>query len=297
MTGRAASALSALADHVPEGSRLVLAGRAEPPLRIPRLRAEGRITEIGPEQLSLTREEAASLLAGAGVVLGEDEVTELHRRTEGWPAGLYLAALYVREGGQAGSAGVSFSGDDRFVSDYVESEFLARISRRQRVFLTRTAALERMSGPLCEAVLEMPGSAATLGGSRPLEHAPGATGPAGRVVPLPPPVPRHAPGAAAPARARPDGRPAPPRRALVPAQRPARGSAGVLHRRRGRGHRRSPGGGTRDRHPPARPVHHPAALVPVAGRPGRNRRAPDGRRAGRALLRADGAAGRGRAVG
>ncbi len=155
-------ALSALADHVPGGSRLVLAGRAEPPLRIPRLRAEGRITEIGPDQLSLTREEAASLLAGAGVVLREDEVTELHRRTEGWPAGLYLAALYVREGGHAGSAGVSFSGDDRFVSDYVESEFLARISRRQRVFLTRTAALERMSGPLCEAVLEVPGSAATL---------------------------------------------------------------------------------------------------------------------------------------
>ena len=156
------AALSALADHVPEGSRLVLAGRAEPPLRIARLRAEGQLLEIGPAQLSLTREEASALLASAGVVLDEDEVAELHRRTEGWPVGLYLAALYLREGGLVEGATVSFSGDDRFVSDYVESEFLARISQRQRVFLTRTAVLERMSGPLCEAVLSMPGAAATL---------------------------------------------------------------------------------------------------------------------------------------
>ena len=156
------AALSSLADHVPAGSRLVLAGRAEPPLRIARLRAEGRLLEIGPGQLSLTREEAASLLAGAGVALGEEETAELHQRTEGWPVGLYLAALYLREGGLPAGAAVSFSGDDQFVADYVESEFLARISRRQRVFLTRTAVLERMSGPLCEAVLDLPGSALTL---------------------------------------------------------------------------------------------------------------------------------------
>ncbi len=156
------AALSVLADHVPGGSRLVLAGRAEPPLRIARLRAEGRILEIGPGDLSLTREEAASLLRDAEVTVGEDEVAELHRRTEGWPAGLYLAALYLREGGPLASAAVSFGGDDRLVSEYMESEFLARISRRQRVFLTRTAVLERMSGPLCEAVLELSGSAVTL---------------------------------------------------------------------------------------------------------------------------------------
>ena len=156
------AALSVLADHVPAGSRLVLAGRAEPPLRIARLRAEGRILEIGPGDLSLTREEASSLLRAAEVALGEDDVAELHRRTEGWPVGLYLAALYLREGGSPGAAAVSFGGDDRLVSEYVESEFLARISQRQRVFLTRTAVLERMCGPLCEAVLELPGSAATL---------------------------------------------------------------------------------------------------------------------------------------
>jgi LuxR family transcriptional regulator, maltose regulon positive regulatory protein len=156
------AALSALADHVPDGSRLVLAGRARPPLRIARLRAEGRILEIGPGDLSLTREEAASVLRDAGVALGDDDVAELHRRTEGWPAGLYLAALYLREGGSVGRAAVSFGGDDRLVSEYMEEEFLDRISQRQRAFLTRTAVLERMSGPLCETVLDLPGAGAIL---------------------------------------------------------------------------------------------------------------------------------------
>ena len=156
------AALSVLADHVPAGSRLVLAGRAGPPLRIARLRVEGKIMEIGPADLSLTREEASSLLRDAGLALAGDDVAELHERTEGWPAGLYLAALYLREGGPFAGAVVSFGGDDRLVSDYMESEFLTRISRRQRVFLTRTAVLERMSGPLCEAVLDLPDAAAIL---------------------------------------------------------------------------------------------------------------------------------------
>ena len=156
------AALEALAAHVPPGSRLALAGRAQPPLRVARLRAEGRILEIGPEDLSLTSDEASSLLRNAGAALGEDDAAELHRRTEGWPAGLYLAALYLREGGTLASAAVSFGGDDRLVSEYMESEFLSRISRRQRVFLTRTAVLERMSGPLCEAVLELSGSGVIL---------------------------------------------------------------------------------------------------------------------------------------
>ena len=156
------AALSVLADHVPGGSRLALAGRNEPPLRIARLRAEGRVLEIGPGDLSLTCEEASALLRAAEVALGADEVAELHRRTEGWPAGLYLAALCLREGGSPGGAAISAGGGHRFVSEYVESEFLARISRRQRAFLTQTAVLERMCGPLCEAVLDRPGSAATL---------------------------------------------------------------------------------------------------------------------------------------
>ena len=140
------AALSVLAEHVPAGSRLVLAGRDKPPLRIARLRAEGRIAEIGVADLALTRVEAAVLLRAAGVRLGEDDLVALHERTKGWPAGLYLAALYLREGGPVGTAAISFGGDDRLVSEYMESEFLARISRRHRVFLTRTAVLERMCG-------------------------------------------------------------------------------------------------------------------------------------------------------
>ncbi len=81
------AALSVLADHVPGGSRLAFAGRAQPPLRVARLRAEGKITEIGPDDLSLTREEASSLLRHAGLTLAEDDVAELHERTEGWRPG------------------------------------------------------------------------------------------------------------------------------------------------------------------------------------------------------------------
>jgi LuxR family maltose regulon positive regulatory protein len=155
-------ALSVLADHVPPGSRLVLAGRDEPPLRVARLRTQGRVLEIGPAELSLSRQEAGALLRAAEVLLAEDDVATLHQRTEGWAAGLYLAALSLREGGSLKGAGAAFDEDDRLVGQYMESEFLARIPARHREFLTRTAVLERMCGPLCEAVLDLPASAATL---------------------------------------------------------------------------------------------------------------------------------------
>src|SRR5215467_9873246 len=107
------AALSVLADHVPDGSRLALAGRAEPPLRVARLRAEGRILEIGPGDLSLTRDEASSLLRNVDLALDADEVAALYQQTEGWAAGLYLGALYLKEGGSLDRATASFGGDDR----------------------------------------------------------------------------------------------------------------------------------------------------------------------------------------
>jgi hypothetical protein len=88
--------------------------------------------------------------------------TSLEARVQGWPAGLYLAALYLRQGAPFGRVAASFGGDDQFVSEYLESEFLSRISARQRAFLTRTAVLERMCGSLCDAVLELSGSAGEL---------------------------------------------------------------------------------------------------------------------------------------
>jgi LuxR family maltose regulon positive regulatory protein len=156
------AALSVLADHVPGGSRLVLAGREQPPLRIARLRAEGKLLEIGPGDLALTDAEAAALLRNADLALSDDLAAELYGRTEGWAAGLYLAALYLKEGGALPLAVSSFSGRDRFINEYVEAEFLARLSPQKRTYLTRTSVLERMCGPLCEAVLDLPGSAAML---------------------------------------------------------------------------------------------------------------------------------------
>jgi LuxR family transcriptional regulator, maltose regulon positive regulatory protein len=155
-------AVSALADRVPPGSRLALAGRHAPPLRVARLWAEGRLLEIDSADLALDQADAAALLRAAEVTLDDDDVAVLHQRTEGWAAGLYLAALFLLEGGSLDHAAMSFGGDDRLVSQYMESEFLARISARHREFLTRTAVLERMSPALCEAVLDVPGSDMTL---------------------------------------------------------------------------------------------------------------------------------------
>ena len=90
------------------------------------LKTHGNRWEVG--------QEASGLLRAAEVALGEQDVAKLHERTEGWAAGLYLAALYLREGDSSGDAAASFGGDDLFVSEYVESEFLARISQPQRVF-------------------------------------------------------------------------------------------------------------------------------------------------------------------
>src|SRR5215467_8276710 len=103
------AALSVLADHVPAGSRLVLAGRDQPPLRVARLRAEGKILEIGPGDLALTRQEAVSLLRNVDLILGAGEAADLYQRTEGWAAGLYLAALYLKEGGSLPRVVASFS--------------------------------------------------------------------------------------------------------------------------------------------------------------------------------------------
>ena len=113
------AALSVLADHVPGGSRLVFAGRAEPPLRIARLRAEGKILQIGPGDLSLTREEASSLLRNVDLTLGEADVAELHRRTEGGRPGCTSRRCTSRRAAHSASAAVSFGGDDRLVSEYL----------------------------------------------------------------------------------------------------------------------------------------------------------------------------------
>ena len=139
-----------------------LAARREPNLRTARLRAEGRLLEDRPRDLSLDREQSATLLRNAGVEIAEEDVVGLHERTEGWPVGLYLAALSVRAGGSVPSTVATFHGDDRFISEYLHVEVLSRLPKRELRFLRRTALLDRMSGPLCDAVLQDTGSAEVL---------------------------------------------------------------------------------------------------------------------------------------
>ena len=156
------AAVAVLADHVPAGSRIALASRAKPPLRLARLRAEGRVQEIGPEDLMLDLAGSEALLRDAGIMLPADAVTELYEKTEGWPVGLYLAAMSLRAGGSGGAGVSAFRGDDRFISEYLAFEVLSHQPAKQVTFLTRSAVLERMSGALCDAVLQDTGSAQML---------------------------------------------------------------------------------------------------------------------------------------
>jgi LuxR family transcriptional regulator, maltose regulon positive regulatory protein len=155
-------AVAELALALPAGSRLALASRRTPGLPVALLRAQGQVVEIGVEELAMDAREAGALLEAADVALSDAEMTELIGRTEGWPVGLYLAALARKAGGRRRDAGARFSGEDRFVADYLYSELLAHLSPELVAFLTRTAVLERMCGPLCDAVLDIRGSGRVL---------------------------------------------------------------------------------------------------------------------------------------
>jgi LuxR family maltose regulon positive regulatory protein len=155
-------AVAELAAQLPRSSQLLLASRARPPLSVALLRAEGRVVELGADELAMDHQEARALLEGAGVELDDAEVNELIGRTEGWPVGLYLAALALQPGRPQPAAGPGFTGDDRFMADYLWSELLGQLPPELVAFLTRTAVLERMCGPLCDAVLDTTGSAHVL---------------------------------------------------------------------------------------------------------------------------------------
>jgi LuxR family transcriptional regulator, maltose regulon positive regulatory protein len=129
---------------------------------IARIRTGGSLLEIGYPELALSDAEAHALVRAAGLDVNEDDARELNARTEGWAAGLYLAALSMSSGPTAPSSAASFAGDDRFVSDYFRAEHLAHMSRMQLQFLTRTAVLQRMNGTLCDVVLERSDSARML---------------------------------------------------------------------------------------------------------------------------------------
>jgi LuxR family maltose regulon positive regulatory protein len=156
--------LGVFLDYLPAAVHVVLSTRLDPPLPLARMRARGELAELRVGELQFSGEEAAELLNGSmGLALAAEEVARLAERTEGWAAGLVLAGLSLR--GRPDSRGfiAAFSGGDRHVADYLAAEVLERQPAELRGFLLRTSVLERLSGPLCDAVLETQGSAELLG--------------------------------------------------------------------------------------------------------------------------------------
>jgi LuxR family maltose regulon positive regulatory protein len=151
-------------DHLPAGVHVVLATRADPPLQLARMRARGELAELRAADLQFTHEETSALLNGSmGLQLATDDVERLAERTEGWAAGLVLAGLSLRGRQDPSGFIASFNGDNRHVADYLAVEVLERQPEETKEFLLRTSILERLSGPLCDTVLETEGSTELLG--------------------------------------------------------------------------------------------------------------------------------------
>jgi LuxR family maltose regulon positive regulatory protein len=158
----ARQAVGELAARLPAGAQLAVGSRHTPPIALPLVRARGLVAELTTDDLVMSHDEATTLLDGVGVHLDADDVAALVERTEGWAAGLYLAALAVKAIGRTTTAGFAFTGDDRLMAEYLRSEFLALLTPEEVSFLTRTSVLDRLSGSLCDAVLEQTGSATRL---------------------------------------------------------------------------------------------------------------------------------------
>lgn len=148
-----------MVEHLPPAVRLALAVRADPELPLARLRARGEMFEIRADDLRFTEAETAALLNGTlGLALGQADIRALQQRTEGWAAGLYLAGLSLRGRPEPSAFIQAFAGDDRQIVDYLLAEVLDGLPAEIRSFLLRTSVLDRLSGPLCDAVTGGSGS-------------------------------------------------------------------------------------------------------------------------------------------
>ena len=143
-------------------SRVAIASRTVPPLPIALMRSRGQLDEFGFDDLAMDEHEAEDLFDQFALRLTSDELSDLVQRTEGWPVGLYLAALAFKAEGHGHAEVVSFNGDDQFIADYLRSELLGRMSSNEVTFLTRTSVLDQMSGPLCDEVVGSEDSALLL---------------------------------------------------------------------------------------------------------------------------------------
>jgi LuxR family transcriptional regulator, maltose regulon positive regulatory protein len=152
-----------LIEHLPPQLHLILASRADPPLPLARLRAQGQLTEVRAADLRFGTAEANTFLKVAmGLDLEDEAVATLEQRTEGWIAGLQLAALSLQGRADVAAFLAAFSGSHRYVLDYLSDEVLARQDASVQQFLLHTCILERLSGPLCDAVTGQEGSQALL---------------------------------------------------------------------------------------------------------------------------------------
>ena len=150
-------------DHAPPGFQLVLASRTEPALPVAALRAHDELLELRAGDLRFTCQEADAFLNGRlGLGLTPDDVEALVEKTEGWPAGLYLAALSLEHAADRHAFVRKFGGSNRHVVDFLVTEVLEAHDPAAQALMLRTSVLERLSGPLCDAVLEQQGSAAML---------------------------------------------------------------------------------------------------------------------------------------
>jgi LuxR family transcriptional regulator, maltose regulon positive regulatory protein len=149
-----------LVSHLPAEVQLVLVTRADPPVPLARLRAAGELAEVRPRELRFTAAQAAALVRTvAGVDLPGPDLADLVERTEGWPAGVYLAALSLRGHSSATAFVRQFTGGNRFIVDFLAEEVLSRQPAEIRQFLTRTAVLDRFCASLCDAVTGSAGAA------------------------------------------------------------------------------------------------------------------------------------------
>jgi LuxR family maltose regulon positive regulatory protein len=147
-------ALAFLLDHLPPQAHLMITSRVDPPLPLSRLRGRGHLLELGVADLRFTWAEVTTFLNEVmGLPLTAQDIATLEERTEGWIAGLQLAALAMRDQPHLSGFVSAFSGSNRLVVDYLVTEVLARQPAHVQTFLLQTAILERLCGPLCDAVM------------------------------------------------------------------------------------------------------------------------------------------------
>ncbi len=152
-----------LLENLPPRVQLVIASRTDPTLPLPRLRARGQLVEIRAADLRFTPEEAAAYLTeGMGLALTAHDVAALEERTEGWIAALQLAALSMQGREDVSAFIAGFTGDDRYIVDYLAEEVLQRQPGHVHQFLLQTSILDRLTGPLCDAVTGQEGGKAQL---------------------------------------------------------------------------------------------------------------------------------------